>query len=551
MQINKPLTTEKTANLQAGSAEPDGAAASNRLKTLLSQNTEWQGESVFPYPPAKGNLLLNIAVAPVYLLCWTLVVSAITILLLNCIGAGTHYEFNQLAIFPILVAAVTCWIYFPFLWLEDKAGEFFNWKIRVSRHTIAFPYKAKPRGWQSEFLPISEILMVTLVSDSFRRVPYDIDEDRRYAHLLVFQRVFWEDVTLRLDEMPKPSRDQFLLALARLLPPEKLSNELQEEIDSIETIIFHRVLGEANGKTKPTTASAAPSNGQHFTDWWNQDFERTLLATNYVPLAPGQNLQAERYVIESYLASGGQSTTYLARANDGKAIVVKESVVAEIVDPSVRKKAQQLFARESRLLMKCHHPRIACILDHFTENGRDYLVTEYIEGMTLRQFVHQNGRQPEEVVVKWAESIVEFFVYLHSLAPAIIHRDVSPDNLILHGTSDIFLIDFGAANDTIGNLTGTMIGKQSYMAPEQFRGKACCASDIYAFGGLLYFLTTGHDPVPLSVCHLKETITDASPALDKLIAACTSQDSEPRPEGVAIAALLKNWTGVQEHLEGT
>src|SRR5271163_4752588 len=139
MQINTPLTTEKTANLQAGSAEPDGAAASNRLKTLLSQNTEWQGESVFPYPPAKGNLLLNIAVAPVYLLCWTLVVSAITILLLNCIGAGTHYEFNQLAIFPILVAAVTCWIYFPFLWLEDKAGEFFNWKIRVSRHTIAFP----------------------------------------------------------------------------------------------------------------------------------------------------------------------------------------------------------------------------------------------------------------------------------------------------------------------------------------------------------------------------------------------------------------------------
>lgn len=549
MQIDEPLTSEKTANVvQAGSAEPDGAAASTGLKTLLS---EWQGESVFPYPPARGSLFLTLALAPLYLLFWSITVALVADVVLVVIGLWTHYEYNQLAVFLILVAAVTSWIYFLFVWVENKTGEFLNWKIKVNKHTITFPYKTKPRGWQSEILPISEIVMVTLVSDSSRRVAYDIDEDRRYAHLLVFRRVFWQDVTLRLDEMPKTGRDQFLLALARVLPAEKLSNELQEEIDSLETIIFHRILGEANGKAKPIGTSAAPRNGQQFTDWWHQDFEKSLLATNYVPLAPGQNLQADRYAIESYLASGGQSTTYLARANDGKAVVVKESVVAEIVDPSVRKKAQQLFARESRLLMKCHHPRIACILDHFTENGRDYLVTEYIEGVTLRQFIHQNGRQSEEVVVKWAESTVELFVYLHSLKPSIIHRDVSPDNLILHGTSDIFLIDFGAANDTIGNLTGTMIGKQSYMAPEQFRGKACCASDIYAFGGLLYFLITGHDPLPLSVCHLAEVIPDASQALDELIAACTSQNSEPRPKGAAIAALLKNWTGLQAPLETT
>jgi len=545
MQFDNPFSAEN-ASLQAVSAQSAAVVAPANFQAKADQTTEWQGESVFPYPPAKANPILTAIRAPFLFFYWTILLYALSWLVTSIIMRfGPDQVISLPAVFITCVMTVTIWIYVPIQWVKSAIRECFDWKIKIGLNSIYFPRKLVPPGPVTEYISVREISKVLLVSDTSWRVPYDIDEDLRYAHVLVFRSHFWGDIRLELDHMPKVSRDRFLLALARMLPPAKISAKLQEEIDSLESVAFQMMLSEANKKAKPVSDSTRAANGQQFTDWWQQDFERTLLATNYVPLSPGQALQDQRYAIENYLASGGQSTTYLARGGDGKVVVVKESVVAEIVDPSLQKKARQLFSREARLLMKCHHPRIASILDHFTENGRDYLVTEFIEGTTLRQFVRQNGKQQEGLVVKWAESIVELFVYLHSLKPAIIHRDLSPDNLILSATNEIHLIDFGAANDTIGNLTGTMIGKQSYMAPEQFRGKASRASDIYAFGGTLYFLLTGDDPVPLSVCHLKDKVSGASQILDQLLEACTGQDADTRPDSSAISATLKKWLPVE------
>ena len=95
----------------------------------------------------------------------------------------------------------------------------------------------------------------------------------------------------------------------------------------------------------------------------------------------------------------------------------------------------------------------------------------------------------------------------------------------------IALIDFGAANFFLGTATGTMIGKQAYIAPEQLRGKARPASDLYAFGGTLHFLLTGEDPEPLSPSRAVTRGENAE--MDALVEAMTQMEAAERPQSAA------------------
>jgi serine/threonine-protein kinase len=92
----------------------------------------------------------------------------------------------------------------------------------------------------------------------------------------------------------------------------------------------------------------------------------------------------------------------------------------------------------------------------------------------------------------------------------------------------IKLIDFGAANELLTTATGTLVGKQSYIAPEQFRGKAVTQSDIYALGCTLYYLATGKDPEALSQSELSEELAEKMPTLNNLIKSCTEMELEDR-----------------------
>jgi serine/threonine protein kinase len=97
----------------------------------------------------------------------------------------------------------------------------------------------------------------------------------------------------------------------------------------------------------------------------------------------------------------------------------------------------------------------------------------------------------------------------------------------------IILIDFGAANEFIESATGTLIGKQSYISPEQFRGKAGPGSDIYSLGGTLHFLLIGQDPIPLAPTHPSQCNPEIPLNLDMLVAACTAQELRDRPLSAA------------------
>lgn len=115
---------------------------------------------------------------------------------------------------------------------------------------------------------------------------------------------------------------------------------------------------------------------------------------------------------------------------------------------------------------------------------------------------------------------------------------LTPDNLMLRQDGSLGLIDFGAANELIGDVTGTVIGKQSFMAPEQLRGRAEPSSDIYSLGCTLYFLLTGEEPEPLSVSRPSTKNPAAGTGLDDLVAACTARDPANRPSTAELGRLL-------------
>jgi serine/threonine-protein kinase len=179
-------------------------------------------------------------------------------------------------------------------------------------------------------------------------------------------------------------------------------------------------------------------------------------------------------------------------------------------------------------------------MDNFVDKGRHYLVLEYIQGQDLRKYVRQHGALPEAKAIAWGRQIAEIISYLHNQSTPIIHRDISPDNLIIDESGLIHLIDFGASNLFLGTATGTMIGKQAYMSAEQLRGKATTKSDLYGLGCTLNYLLTGKDPEALTVSKPLSVLPQINPKLDALVEQCTALEANERPGSAdAVAQTLK------------
>jgi len=280
---------------------------------------------------------------------------------------------------------------------------------------------------------------------------------------------------------------------------------------------------------------ANPSD-QSFTSIWENELASRFGSTAFVPLEAQTKLQQGRLSVIGQVSFGGLSAIYLCKDNLGVTCVLKEAVVPLNADAASKAKALEMFDREATILQALSHSNIARVLDHFVENDRHYLLLEHINGLDLRAYVKEHGAQPERLIMRWALEVADILDYLHSQAPPIIHRDVTPDNLVLDRTGAIKLIDFGAANEFIGTATGTLVGKQSYMAPEQFRGKAVPQSDIYSLGCTLFYLATGKDPEALAQSELPEEHAGKLAALNALINRCTSMELNERLSSMSAVA---------------
>ncbi len=282
-------------------------------------------------------------------------------------------------------------------------------------------------------------------------------------------------------------------------------------------------------------ADMAELGGASFTRMWEESLKSQFEVTNFVPLSAGQNLQDGKLKILMLIACGGMSSVYLASRFDGSRVVVKEMRVPVDSEPGLADRVHEMFSREANMLARLDHPSIVHVLDYFVESGRDYLVLEYVPGLTLRQHVKMGGPFSQVESVKIALALFPILAYLHGQEPPVLHRDLTPDNLILRDPGrELMLVDFGAANEFVGNLTGTLIGKQCYIPPEQFRGRAEPASDVYAAAATLFYLLTGQDPEPISASSPARVVGSdiVCGELDELVNLCTMEDPGERLQDI-------------------
>jgi eukaryotic-like serine/threonine-protein kinase len=207
---------------------------------------------------------------------------------------------------------------------------------------------------------------------------------------------------------------------------------------------------------------------------------------------------AERYQIVDTLGQGGMGTTYEAiDLHNNQQVALKALSLRRLTDWKVL----ELFEREAKVLSQLNHPGIPQYLDYFqidtAQDRQFYLVQELAQGQSLSSLV-ENGWHPRENEARQlAEQVLEILIYLQKFMPPVIHRDIGPRNLIRRDDGVVFLIDFGAVQDTYRyTLTAgsTVIGTYGYMAPEQFRGHAYPATDLYGLGATLLFLLTHQSP---------------------------------------------------------
>jgi serine/threonine protein kinase len=135
--------------------------------------------------------------------------------------------------------------------------------------------------------------------------------------------------------------------------------------------------------------------------------------------------------------------------------------------------------------------------------------------------------------VDTATQILEILCYMHEQNPPVIHRDLTPDNVMLDQNGRVKLIDFSVAQEASSGVTGSVVGKPNYISPEQFRGKPTVQSDLYSLGATMYFLLLGHDPSPISVLHPKTENDQITSEVDAIIARCTQPELVKRFESAA------------------
>ncbi|MBX9941443.1 MAG: serine/threonine protein kinase [Candidatus Obscuribacterales bacterium] len=274
-----------------------------------------------------------------------------------------------------------------------------------------------------------------------------------------------------------------------------------------------------------------------YTEVWMQALCAPPKRERLKPLIEGAVLKDGQYRVLKQLGAGGQGIAYLASDNScGQTVVLKEMLLPVFVDMAVRKQALDRFEGECRILRSLNHPKVVSLGDFFVEDHRAYLVLEYIEGKNLKQEVKDGKVFTPAELKELTLEMCEILSYLHSCEPPVVHRDFTPDNLMLSSDGKLKLIDFNVANQQEQTATGTVVGKQAYMPLEQFQGEPCPQSDLYAMGATLYFLLTGEEPEALTRAHptsspcfrYKNLPPDTIAALDNLVAKATTGALEKR-----------------------
>jgi serine/threonine protein kinase len=284
---------------------------------------------------------------------------------------------------------------------------------------------------------------------------------------------------------------------------------------------------------------------------------RTAPTANHVALPLGYQLH--EFTIESLLGTGGFGITYLARDNNLQTqVAIKEYLPHDL---AIRTEGQTVcprsdewnkdyqtglerFLAESRVLAGFRHANIVRITRFFEANRTAYMVMDYERGQPLRDWLLHHSPVSEDTLLKMFVPLLEGLEVVHKAG--VLHRDIKPANIYVRETDgSLVLLDFGAARQTSGNASRslTSIVTPGYAPFEQYhtRGAQGPWSDLYALGGVLYWLTTGQKPIEAPSRMKQDVLTPAvtaaagrfSPHFLAAIDWALRPDEEQRPRSVA------------------
>ncbi|HEY5949054.1 MAG TPA: serine/threonine-protein kinase, partial [Kofleriaceae bacterium] len=267
---------------------------------------------------------------------------------------------------------------------------------------------------------------------------------------------------------------------------------------------------------------------------------------------PGDRLG--KYEVIREIATGGMATIYLARVS-GTAGFEKLVVLKCILPGLARDRAfVTMFLDEARLAATLRHSNIADVFDVGVEDGTYFFAMEYIHGHNARSVrIEAKQRQiaiPLEVSLAIVAGTAAALGYAHSRSSSegplhLVHRDVSPSNVIVSYEGAVKLVDFGIARANLRRgartRTGLKRGKAPYMAPEQCRGETIDnRSDLFSLGTMLYELTAGQRPfLGNSDFEVMESIVTCEPEPPSMLV----RDYPPRLEEIVMRLLARSPQG--------
>lgn len=269
--------------------------------------------------------------------------------------------------------------------------------------------------------------------------------------------------------------------------------------------------------------------------------------------------QFDRFQIRTHMAQGGMADIY--RAYDlttGKEVVLKIPNRMMIGDPA----QYERFQRELAVMNELHHPSIQTGLGSGQYNRTPFLVTEFVDGKSMRDVVSEQAPMPADEAITLTRKIADGMAYCHE--HDVVHRDLKPENILVTSDGQPVIIDFGLAltkearRVTYANLTPSA-GTPDYMAPEQIEGqRGDKRTDIYAIGTMLYELLSGHVPftgdnyqvvmqqhLQAAIPRLDQEKPDVSPQLAAVVTRCLQRDPDDRyPDIRALISDLDNLSAV-------
>ena len=267
-------------------------------------------------------------------------------------------------------------------------------------------------------------------------------------------------------------------------------------------------------------------------------------------------MQLGKYQLVRKLASGGMAEVFLVKAAGPRGF--EKTLVLKRILPHLAEDEAfvEMFLGEAKLAAQLDHPNVVQIFDFGEADGSYFLAMEYIDGPTLRRLIKQSVAQqvplPVAVCAKLVASAAEGLAFAHELTDpetgallGLIHRDISPENILVSRQGAVKVVDFGiakVAGQSHRTQTGVVKGKVAYMPPEQLQAKAMDARvDVYALGMVLYELLTGRRPfeatteVSMMQAILFESFVpalerrpDLPPAMQRILEKALAKDREQR-----------------------